>query len=374
MQAQEKRPKLLLHFGTHKTGTSSFQRFLFKNKDQLRRQGLYYPPTPKPMGKPRQAHHQVAGIAMEGRNDRPRLRALRKYFEAVHTEANPGEVILMSSEQFWRGLAQDKSFPDNWTARAGFLKRLHQLTAQFDVEIHVFFRRQDDLLWSLYRGRCLRSGKSAVPLGTRWTRYLPQYAELDQQQKRAGAQVVADPGFPPFGITLAYFRNLDLCSQIFGRDRIHAHLYASQQRGLTGLQGMFAQLGCPPIDLSDMDYQTQHAYPKVACLADFFRLLVRPGDSKEQIVKLRDHLLHTMADPAYAAKISTFFSEERHPFPDLLGAANDENERLAAAYFPDVSGPLFGAPVSDHLPVLEPQDLEAAYAEATALRQHGMSE
>ena len=113
--------------------------------------------------------------------------------------------------------------------------------------------------------------------------------------------------------------------------------------------------------------------PKVACPTDFFRLLVRPGDSKEQIAKLRDHLLHTMADPAYAAKISALFSKERHPFPDLLGAANDEHDRLADAYFPDVLGPLFGAPVSDHLPVLLPQDLEAACAESTALRQHSLS-
>ena len=40
---QDKMKKVWLHIGTHKTGTTTLQKFFFENKEVLLQRGLYYP-------------------------------------------------------------------------------------------------------------------------------------------------------------------------------------------------------------------------------------------------------------------------------------------------------------------------------------------
>ena len=52
--------KFILHVGTHKTGTTSIQKYCRKNEDVLKEESILYPNFDV-IGKPkRYAHHEVA--------------------------------------------------------------------------------------------------------------------------------------------------------------------------------------------------------------------------------------------------------------------------------------------------------------------------
>lgn len=53
-------PKLILHVGTHKTGTSALQSYLSENRRLLRRDEIYYPSLSKNIESLRKTHHQIA--------------------------------------------------------------------------------------------------------------------------------------------------------------------------------------------------------------------------------------------------------------------------------------------------------------------------
>lgn len=83
----------ILHIGTHKTGSTALQSFLFANKTILLKQGVLYPTT----GLVNNAHHNVAWTVKA--DDLVKTKAL---FSEIEKEAAAlgVENILLSSEEF----------------------------------------------------------------------------------------------------------------------------------------------------------------------------------------------------------------------------------------------------------------------------------
>lgn len=130
------RKTLYLHVGTPKTGTSTIQWFLYRNREVLAQQGILYPAlSDKTPG-----HHYIANNyrtqPLSWVEPIPRGKVLRKIARAM--EAMPeAHSLCLSSEAFW-----------------GCRKRLNKFRqdfADYDIKVIVLLRRQDDFMNALYR-------------------------------------------------------------------------------------------------------------------------------------------------------------------------------------------------------------------------------
>lgn len=140
----------IIHIGTEKTGTTSFQSFMAKNRDELRRQGIIYP---RILGSDTHRMFATYCLAMDDLDDSFRFfkiennQALDLFCENVEVElrkeiSNSQEqsVCVISSEHLHSRL---KTIDQ--------VRRLKSLLARvFDeVEIHIHLRPQVDVIVSL---------------------------------------------------------------------------------------------------------------------------------------------------------------------------------------------------------------------------------
>jgi hypothetical protein len=118
---------LVVHIGTHKTGTSALQKTLARNADRLLKRGVRY----LSMGREGAAAHHELARALKKRGDKTVWQKVRK--ELSESEAR---INLISSEGFWF------SEPANMK---------EQLEGVGDIRIIAYLRRQDRYLQSLYK-------------------------------------------------------------------------------------------------------------------------------------------------------------------------------------------------------------------------------
>ncbi|MGZ8369959.1 MAG: hypothetical protein ACXWVH_02770, partial [Caulobacteraceae bacterium] len=118
---------LVLHIGTHKTGTSSSQRFFAKNAFELAQLGVRYLETGRDGG----LNHHLLGWAARDDID-------YALWERVRGEIseNSARIHLISSESFW--------FSDPAKVRS-------QIPQDQPITIVAYVRRQDKYLQSLYK-------------------------------------------------------------------------------------------------------------------------------------------------------------------------------------------------------------------------------
>lgn len=144
--------RLVLHAGTHKTGTTTLQRVLSDNRVGLREQGLFYPRTsPFPIMR---GHHPFAH-AIGSRDAGDRANAAR-FLAAARQEARPGETVLISAEAFYRQVAGGQGWsgllaPDYWETREAYLADLSSALRDFDVTVLICFRDPAYFLAWLHR-------------------------------------------------------------------------------------------------------------------------------------------------------------------------------------------------------------------------------
>jgi len=129
------RPRLLLHIGTHKTGTSALQSALDAAREPLLRQhGVLYPDTRRPPWPELPKHCSVYQAAA---SEDPALQARER--DALLTEfAASGAHTLLISEE---GLSE----PDERVARF-----FAPMAERFDIEVLCLLRRQDLFVEALF--------------------------------------------------------------------------------------------------------------------------------------------------------------------------------------------------------------------------------
>ena len=151
--------RLVLHAGTHKTGTTSIQRVLADNRDWLRSRGLYYPDGGK-IFRERTPHHQIAHGLKSA--DPVLHRASLDYIRQIRCNARDGETVIISSEPIYRHIsgradANNVSDEEYWARRRRYLEDVARALHEFDVEVLLFYRRVDDFAVSSY-GESVRKG------------------------------------------------------------------------------------------------------------------------------------------------------------------------------------------------------------------------
>jgi hypothetical protein len=156
----EKKPKLFIHIGTHKTGSTSIQTFLFQNQKILRENGFL---TPKPfflsdiMGFDDQLVLKYHTIEEELIYDYITNDKLRFYNRNIEYYEN--KLILKIQKQLLSKnqnvILSEESFFDyhnrRFTKRLDILKKMIEpYKEKFEVIIVVYFRHQDSFIESMY--------------------------------------------------------------------------------------------------------------------------------------------------------------------------------------------------------------------------------
>ena len=94
--------RLLLHIGTHKTGTTSIQKFCAGNRARLRGQGLWYPDYDLIGKEGHYAHHHLAHALAGLPTSRGNREEAEGFFAAIRSSLRNDETVLISAEPFWR--------------------------------------------------------------------------------------------------------------------------------------------------------------------------------------------------------------------------------------------------------------------------------
>lgn len=92
--------KVLLHAGTHKTGTTTIQHFLHLNRAKLKKEGVYYYEEYGRDSELRKNHHQLAvSIALS------RKQKIADAFSRLRSEGKDKRYSIISSESFYRDIS-----------------------------------------------------------------------------------------------------------------------------------------------------------------------------------------------------------------------------------------------------------------------------
>jgi len=179
------RKRLFIHIGTHKTGTSAIQNFLFRNREALREKGFFYP---LPGNKP--GHHPIAG-EFNPYNQRYKKGVMKtlSYIQEIRTH-NLGTSIISAEGLTSRGIDVQK------------LRDI--IPGDLDVKIIIYLRRQDERL---------ESGYNQIVKGPR--RYSKKFLDSGS--------------IPNQKYILDYYKILIPWRDIFGQENIIVRVYEKEQ-------------------------------------------------------------------------------------------------------------------------------------------------
>lgn len=147
-------PRLILHIGTHKTATTSIQRFLRHNQETLAARGVFYPDYSLINRKPHYAHLGMVN-ALSGRHKNYSPEIAETFFRKVLERVPDYDTTIISAEPFYRHVQND---PDEdpyyapeqyWPLREAYISRIRELFGE--AQVVVVFRRQADYAQSLYQ-------------------------------------------------------------------------------------------------------------------------------------------------------------------------------------------------------------------------------
>ncbi len=176
-----KKPRLILHIGTHKTGTTGIQRFCATQREALLREGILYPSYDLIGAKEHYAHHRVAhGLA--GVDPEWPAGKVASFLKEVAARCPEGGTVFLSAEPFYRHViiegkrkAANLADRDYWQVRKRFVDVTAAAFADFEVEIVAVFRKQPAYFDSLYQ----ETIKATRFTGTPFEFYLMKRNELN---------------------------------------------------------------------------------------------------------------------------------------------------------------------------------------------------
>lgn len=176
-----KKPRLILHIGTHKTGTTGIQRFCAAHREALLREGILYPSYALIGEREHYAHHGVAHGLSGNDPDWP-VEKVKRFLKEVATQCPQDGLVLLSAEPFYRHLiirgkrkAAYLDDRDYWQVRRCFIEVVAAAFGDFEVEVVVVFRKQPAYFDSLYQ----EIVKATRFTGTPFEYYLMKRNELN---------------------------------------------------------------------------------------------------------------------------------------------------------------------------------------------------
>jgi len=294
--------RLVLHIGTHKTGTTSIQYWFANHGASLARQGAYYPDLYAGKNNPGQ-HFVAAAVtaATEKRGDAPAL-ASRVTALVEQLCAAPGHVAMVSSELF--SVIDPAPIAD--------------VFAEFDCEVFCILRRQDEFLESMYRELV----KSSFFDGDK-DEFLKIVLAGEPLTIFTDNAKNTLKGVLPFD----YAAMLDRWAAIFGADKVHALAYDDQASGADALAKAQRLIGLAEEPLTGAPHNVSLSAPIVQARS----LIDRHLDWPDRMA-LRPALWKAN-DELQGDNLSVIFGAEDRGL--IMEAAAPSNHCLAQTYLKD---------------------------------------
>lgn len=188
--------KLILHIGTHKTGTSALQKFLHINRNRLLEQeGIYYASRSGSKNANFLAKELVAG----------NYSMVRDFFAdgLLKAEAAGARIMLISAESFYVMAAfylllKGKPCGDSWEAERQAVELLQStIPKNLDIQVVCYFRRPDQFLESIY---------NQIIKATRYSGSIDEFLEVMKP-------------------ALDYAKQIQLWQQVFGQENCKVYGY-----------------------------------------------------------------------------------------------------------------------------------------------------
>lgn len=293
------RPNLLLHIGTHKTGTTAIQRALRNNRRKLIKLGLAAQPP---------IRHELRDVLIQSSRDESACGHVTERFLEVCASKLNG--IVISSEAF-------SGEPLSGYANASEMaERLRLCTRDFDVKIVVYLRRQDEFLESLYMQK-IHEGHSF------------SFADF--------LKSIASVSFDWYALVESY-------AEVFGRENIIVRRYEKRFMPCREsiLEDFFQIAGADPKQLNLIQ---EKAAPNAGYgpVAVEIARICNPNLVASERQELR-HILQAAISKQPHERYSLLNAETRR---QLLDRHEEGNARLAREYLDEASGQLFLPPTCE---------------------------
>jgi hypothetical protein len=311
-----------LHIGTEKTGTTSIQTFLAKNRDELLRQGVLYPASPGSVN-----HLRLATFCLDdAKADETRLRwglnrdepiseFRERLLQVLDDEigASITSTLVFSNEHLSSRLTNSTEIGRVRDVCARYAKR---------TTVLVYLRNQTDFLVSSYNMSIVAGGVGAFP----------------------------------YPLTQRHIRRMDYAAllkpwiEVFGADNIVVRRFEAAAFAKNDLLSDFAlQLGLDEAELVRPDRVNEALDARsLAFLREFNKRL--PKIAEDRLNPLRGQIVKALRNGIAGPKLSV-------P-PDIAAAVEqcfDESNRQVSEIFFEGRTPLFAAPVCVGTPSVESQ-------------------
>jgi hypothetical protein len=295
---------IVLHIGTHKTGTTAIQRFAASKRGKLRPKGLWYPSYDEIGLFVHYGHHHVAHALANENGNRLSIKDAKRFADHVQAKMRRGETLLISAEPFYRHvLPADGGY---WAGRKAYIERMRSFFPGSDVKVLTIVRRQDTFARSLYQERI------------KVTKYRLKFKDFIENERQS----------------FEYCKHLDIFSEVFGNVEV---LTYEDLAGGGLIDAFFNHLG---VDVSGIPGRPS-ANPSLPIdLVEFKRILNSTRLKPERLKEIGTLLLDRAGDltKVESGKVDWLPVEAMAAFYESFA---EENEKLRARYLPNRPGSLF---------------------------------
>jgi hypothetical protein len=302
---------LIVHIGSHKTGTTAIQRFAASHRAVLRERGLWYP-SYEEIGLPAHYGHHDFAHAVAGVEERLSVRDAERFSDFIRGRMRAGETALISAEPIYRHvLPQDA---DYWSGRRGYATRLKEVIGFEDVTILCVLRRQDSFARSLYQEK-IKSRK-----------YAESFRQFLVNQRHE----------------FEYHRQLTIFQEVFGNVRVL--IYEDLKQGDL-IDAFFGHLR---VAVSDLPRKSVENPSLPLELVEYKRLLNGTKLGLTRLKGVTQKLEKRAKSGGLETEVDWISRQEMEAF---FASFDEENEKLRRDFVSDRSSPLFpsleAAPIKD---------------------------
>jgi hypothetical protein len=293
---------LVVHIGTHKTGTTAIQRFAAEHRKTLARRGLWYPSYAEIGLRGHYRGHHDFAHAIAGIGKRMSLDDAKRFAELIRNRLRPDETVLISAEPIYRHVLPEDN--DYWARREAYVRRLKDIIGLDDVTILVVLRRQDSFARSLYQQK-VKSGKYSLSF----------------------RQFLVDERYE-----FEYHRQLSIFKNVFGK--VDVLIYEDiQQHGL--IDAFFGHLG---VAVSDASRNAAENLSLPLELVEYKRLLNATKVGKGRLEAVVEKLEKRAKKGGLRNHVDWVSRPDMEAF---YASFDEENERLRRDFMSDRPPPVF---------------------------------
>jgi hypothetical protein len=294
--------RLIIHIGTHKTGSTAIQRFLSHNREAVAARGVCYPTAHTA----NYAQHPLAWALGVNHPQRDPSLAAEDIARDIVEEARSAsaQLLVISSEDF------------ESVVEPAAIERLKQLFQDFPTEIVVYIRRQDEALWAAYNQR-VKSFDS---------RLYETFEEFGKQ--------------PFLSNRLNYWALLQRWATVFGEDAMRVRLYDRRQFEKRNI--IFDFLSIAGIDPEGLEAEqwgriNKSIHPLAVEILRRTNSKKLPREVHRVLLKLLNQVLAKQGPPAPAMAGTR---------PDFMAQFAESNALVAKKWLEKSDGELFSEPAT----------------------------